>query len=169
MTRALALMLALLPLSVFAQNNACLSEKYHGYVDASINWYEDLVKLTVEKDATLEDVSQWFLEGRKNHFEFNKEAFDYYLENDPGRLKLDTSVEGWLNLSQDDIKTLSQTEGPLSEKAAEVFNFRQSTPHARNYDMRSALADILSHPDAIQEALNRYNTAVLDVSNTECK
>ncbi len=60
---ALALVAALLPMMSHAapvENADCYSTKYHDYVDASINWYQALVDMTVEKDPALDEVADWF-------------------------------------------------------------------------------------------------------------
>lgn len=64
----------------FAADQQCLSNKYDGYVDASLQWYQDLVDLTVAQYPDLDEVSQWFLDGRKHHFELNREAVHYFLK-----------------------------------------------------------------------------------------
>ena len=51
----------------FAADQQCLANKYDGYIDASLQWYQDLVDLTVTQYPDLKEVSQWFLEGRKHH------------------------------------------------------------------------------------------------------
>ncbi|WP_407330402.1 hypothetical protein [Enterovibrio sp. 27052020O] len=146
----------------------CATQKYHNYVNASIAWYESLVDLTIEKDPKLDDVANWFLEGRRNHFMLNDAAFDYYVENDPSKLNFDAPVESWLNLTQEDIKTLSNSSGVLADAAKKVFEFRQGQAHQGNYDLRSALADLLSHPKEIEVPLNRYNSEMTQLAQTHC-
>ncbi|WP_163390862.1 hypothetical protein [Enterovibrio norvegicus] len=146
----------------------CATDKYHNYVDASISWYESLVDLTIQKDQKLEGVAKWFLEGRRNHFTFNQKAFDYYVSNDPSKLNFDAPVESWLSLSQEDVKALSGSTGELAESAKTVFAFRQGKAHEGNYDLRSALADLLSNPKEIEVPLQKYNAEMLSLAETAC-
>lgn len=146
----------------------CVSQKYHNYVDASITWYENLVGLTIKKDPSLEGVANWFLEGRRNHFMLNQEAFDFYLENDPAKLNFDAPVESWLNLTQEDVRALSISNSELTDAAKKVYEFRQGKAHEGNYDLRSALASLLSHPKEIDAPLKQYNDAISKLSATRC-
>lgn len=169
MTRLLiALLLGATSTMVAAADNACLSKKYDAYVDASLHWYEDLAKLTAEQYPDLKEVSEWFLEGRKNHFELNRAAVHYYLENDPSKIATSQPVEAWLQLEQKDIKTLSSRSDELGRLAQVTFSDRQSKPHEKNYDLRSAFADLLSHPTKIDDALKRYNEAIKDLETISC-
>ncbi|WP_028025403.1 hypothetical protein [Enterovibrio calviensis] len=170
---ALLLLATLIPGIAVAKDinqidTACATQKYENYVNASISWYENLVDLTIKKDPKLEGVANWFLEGRRNHFTLNNEAFDYYIENDPSKLNLDAPVESWLSLTQEDVKALSQSQGELADVAKKVFEFRQSQAHEGNYDLRSALADLLSHPKEIEVPLERYNKEMQALSQTQC-
>lgn len=146
----------------------CLSQKYNHYITASIGWYESLVDLTIQKDPKLEEVASWFLEGRREHFKLNQEAFNYYLKNDPAKLNLNGGVESWLNLSQEDVKALSNSNGELADAAKKVFAFRQGQAHQGNYDLRSALASLLSHPKEIEVPLTRYNDEMAQLAQTSC-
>lgn len=165
---AVILPLLLLTGTANAADNTCLSNKYHGYIDASLSWYESLVDLTVEKNPTLDGVSQWFLEGRQHHFELSRKAVDYYLEHDPSLISTDKSVESWLNLEQEDIKRLATRSDELGEYAQKTFSDRQSKPHEKNYELRSAFADLLSHPQAIDVPLQAYNNAMEKISAIKC-
>ncbi|WP_235869274.1 hypothetical protein [Veronia nyctiphanis] len=78
----------------------CVKSSYHDYVDASVEWYENLVRLTIKEDPKLKDVAEWFMDGREKHFLLNKKAFDWYLNNDESKLDFNTSVESWLKLSR---------------------------------------------------------------------
>lgn len=150
-------------------NQQCLAEKYDAYIDASLNWYADLADLTAAQYPELEEVSQWFLEGRKHHFELNRAAVRYYLVNDSSKVATEQSVEGWLKLEQHDIKALSQRDDELGKIAKTTFDDRQSKPHTQNYELRSAFAELLSHPKQIDTALQRYNQSIAKVENTQCK
>ncbi|AMG31988.1 hypothetical protein AL542_17695 [Grimontia hollisae] len=170
---ALFLIAALVPGMSFAKDigqldTLCVSQKYHSYINASITWYENLVDLTIKKNPDLEGVASWFLEGRRNHFMLNQDAFDYYLENDPSKLNFDAPVESWLSLTQEDVKTLSSSNGELADAAKKVFEFRQGKAHEGNYDLRSALASLLSHPKEIDVPLKQYNDAMSKITETSC-
>lgn len=90
---ATLILMSLMPTAALASPNQCESDEYHQYVDASLEWYKNLVELTVQKHPDLKEVSDWFMQGRMNHFELNREAFDWYLANDATHLNLDSSVE----------------------------------------------------------------------------
>lgn len=152
----------------FAADNACLSKKYDAYIDASLHWYEDLSKLTAEQYPDLQEVSQWFLTGRVNHFELNRAAVKYYLDNDPTKVSTEQAVEAWLQLEQKDIKTLASRSDELGKLAKVTFDDRQSKPHDKNYELRSAFADLLSHPTKIDSALQRYNKAIKQLESIQC-
>ncbi|MGF1759792.1 hypothetical protein L4D76_18000 [Photobacterium sagamiensis] len=166
---ALILSLVLLPSTAFASTGSCESDKYHQYVDASLSWYQSLVDLAVQKDEGLKNVGEWFLEGRKHHFELNREAVDWYLDNDKSRLDLSQSVESWLQLTQHDVKKLSQQQDELGVYAKKAFEDRQSKPHAKNYELRSAFAELLTHPGNIDKPLSAYNEKMTKIANIECK
>lgn len=166
---AVLLSLALLPTSVLASSTSCESDKYHQYVDASLSWYQSLVDLAVKKDEGLKEVGKWFLEGRRHHFELNREAVDWYLANDKDQLDLTQPIESWLNLTQQDVKALSQQDNELGRFAKKSFDDRQSKPHAKNYELRSAFADLLTHPGNIDKPLNAYNEKMTAIAAIECK
>ncbi|WEM41057.1 hypothetical protein PTW35_10425 [Photobacterium sp. DA100] len=166
---AVILSAALIPSAVLAAPASCESEKYHQYIDASLNWYEDLVELAVEKEPSLDEVGQWFLEGRKHHFELNRDAFDWYLANDREKLALSLPVESWLNLSQKDVKALSEQDSELGKAAKLAFDDRQSKPHPQNYALRSAFAELLTHPGNIEKPLNTYNEKMTAIAAIECQ
>jgi hypothetical protein len=152
-----------------ADSTQCFENKYDAYIDASIHWYEDLVQMTTSEYPELDEVSNWFLEGRKHHFELNREAVRYYLKNEPQKVATEQSIETWLQLEQQDVKTLAQRDDELGQVAAKSFADRQATPHPQNYELRSAFADLLSHPKKIETALNRYNESIQKVEATTCK
>lgn len=87
-----------------ADSTQCFENKYDAYIDASIHWYEDLVQMTTSEYPELNEVSNWFLEGRKHHFELNREAVRYYLKNEPQKVATEQSIETWLQLEQQDVK-----------------------------------------------------------------
>ncbi|KGY08509.1 hypothetical protein [Vibrio sinaloensis] len=152
-----------------AADNACLSKKYDAYIDASLHWYEDLSKLTAEQYPDLTEVSEWFLNGRVNHFELNRAAVHYYLDNDATKVATAQPVEGWLQLEQKDIKVLASRSDELGQLAKTTFADRQAKPHEKNYELRSAFADLLSHPTKIDSALQRYNAAIKELESINCQ
>ncbi|MDN3698206.1 hypothetical protein QWY97_12755 [Vibrio cortegadensis] len=152
-----------------ASDTQCLTGKYDAYIDASLTWYQDLVDLTSAQYPDLNEVGEWFLEGRKHHFELNRAAVHYYLKNDSSKVATEQPIEAWLQLEQKDIKELASNDNALGKIATSTFNDRQSTPHDKNYELRSAFADLLSHPKNIDSALNKYNQAIKTVENTVCK
>ena len=158
-----------LPFSAFAADNSCLAGKYDAYIDASLNWYQDLTTLTTSQYPELEGVSTWFLQGRKHHFELSRAAVHYYLEHDPSKVAIEQSVEGWLKLEQADIKALAKRDDQLGQLAKVTYNDRQTPPHEKNYELRSALAELLSHPNKIDQALQTYNQSISQISQTECQ
>ena len=152
----------------FAADQECLANKYDGYIDASLQWYQDLVDLTVTQYPDLKEVGQWFLEGRKHHFELNREAVHYFLKNDASRIATEQTVEAWLQLEQQDVKQLAKRSDALGQAAKKTFSDRQSANHPKNYDLRSAFADLLSHPKQIESALNKYNQQIATVEKQKC-
>ncbi len=152
----------------FAADQQCLTNKYDGYIDASLQWYQDLVDLTVTQYPELDEVSQWFLDGRKHHFELNREAVHYFLKHDPSRVATELPVEGWLKLEQHDVKQLASRTDKLGEAAQKTFSDRQATNHEKNYELRSAFADLLSHPQKIDSALNKYNQSIEKLEKQKC-
>lgn len=169
---AIALLLLSLSSSVFAatdNNTQCLTDKYDAYIDASLTWYQDLVSITTESNPDLKEVGDWFLQGRTHHFELNRAAVDFYLTSEPQKIATDEQVESWLKLSQADVKTLSQRDDELGKIAKTTFDDRQSAPNEKNYELRSAFADLLSHPSNIKPALDKYNQSVAKTNAIECK
>ncbi|CAH0526051.1 hypothetical protein [Vibrio hippocampi] len=164
----LASLLSSAALTASAQDTQCLEQKYDAYVDASIVWYQDLTQMITQQQPQLQSVSDWFLNGRKNHFEFNRQAVHYFLKNSPEKVATDSGIESWLRLDQAQIKQLSQRNDLLGKAAALTYSDRQSQPHQDNYQLRSALADLLSHPQQIDTALTRYNTSIADIEATQC-
>lgn len=152
-----------------AADNVCLSKKYDAYIDASMHWYQDLTELTAQQHPDLTEVSQWFLKGRKNHFELNRAAVHYYLENDPTKVATSQPVEAWLQLEQKEIKALTKRDDKLGQLAQATFNDRQAKPHEKNYQLRSAFADLLSHPTKIDSALQGYNSAIKQLEAIQCQ
>ncbi|OIQ26667.1 hypothetical protein [uncultured Vibrio sp.] len=165
----IAALLTLSSSSAFSADAQCLNKKYDAYIDASLTWYQDLASLTSERYPNLSEVSEWFLEGRKNHFELNRAAVHYYLENDPSKLATEQSVEAWLQLEQLDVKALAERDDELGQAAKLTFSDRQSTPHEKNYELRSAFADLLSHPKQIDSVLQKYNQSILALEEMNCK
>ncbi|USD64153.1 hypothetical protein [Vibrio sp. SCSIO 43136] len=165
---ALALVLAGFSSFTFANSSQCLAQKYDGYIDASLNWYGELVEIAVEKQPELKEVGEWFLNGRKNHFELNRQAVHTFLVEDPSKVNTNVSVESWLQLEQHDVKALTGRTDELGKLAQVSFSDRQSKPHEKNYDLRTAFADLLSHPQHINDALTRYNEAVSQVAEIQC-
>ncbi|MGF1687024.1 hypothetical protein L4C36_10050 [Photobacterium japonica] len=171
---ALLLATSLVPATAVAASSMdtstqCESDKYHQYIDASLNWYQQLVDLSVAKDPSLKTVGDWFLMGRKHHFLFNRDAVDWYLANDKDKLQLSLPVESWLNLTQSDIKELSTQESALGQAAKLAFDDRQSKPHAKNYALRSAFAELLTHPAQIEQPLNAYNQQMNTIADIQCQ
>jgi len=164
-----ALLLAASSTMAIAADNACMSKKYDAYIDASLHWYEDLSQLTAEQYPDLKEVSEWFLEGRKNHFELNRAAVHYYLKEDPTKVATAQPVEAWLQLEQKDIKVLASRSDELGQLAQVTFADRQATPHEKNYQLRSAFADLLSHPTKIDSALKRYNESIKNLEAINCQ
>lgn len=160
---------ALIPSVATATTTQCESNKYHQYVDASLVWYQNLVDLAIKHDPSLKEVGNWFLEGRKHHFEFNRQAVDWYLKNDKDKLALNQSVESWLQLTQQDIKKLSAQDTALGKTAKIAFDDRQNKPHPKNYDLRSTFAGLLTNPKDIEGPLTQYNAAITAISDISCQ
>ncbi len=159
-----------LPLSVRAESSqhACLSKKYDTYVDASLQWYQDLVHLTVQQQPKLHDVGDWFLQGRKHHFELNRTAVHYFIRHEPSRVATERSLESWLQLSQADVKQLAERNDELGLAAQRTFHDRQTANHSQNYQLRSAFAELLSHPKKIEGALKVYNRVLQQAQTISC-
>jgi len=151
-----------------AADTQCLSNKYDAYIDASLTWYKDLLELTTQQYPDLKEVGAWFYNGRKNHFELNRAAVHYYLEEDTSKVTTEQPVEAWLQLEQVDIKTLASRTDALGKLAAKSFSDRQSPPHTKNYELRSAFADLLSHPNKIDAVLKKYNQAIIKIEKNNC-
>ena len=164
----IALLLGLSSNGAFAADNTCLSQKYDAYIEASMHWYEDLSQLTAEQYPDLTEVSQWYLDGRRHHFALNATAVKYYLDNDTSKVATSKPVEAWLQLEQKEIKTLAARSDNLGQVAAKTFADRQAKPHPQNYELRSAFADLLSHPTKLDTALKRYNAAISKVELMHC-
>lgn len=164
-----ALLLGAAAFTASATNNECLSQKYDAYIDASLHWYEDLSQLTAQQHPDLSEVSEWFLQGRQHHFELNRAAVHYYLKQDPTKVATNQPVEAWLQLEQKDIKVLSSRSDELGKLAQITFSDRQSQPHEKNYELRSAFADLLSHPTKIDAALKRYNKSIQQLEMINCQ
>lgn len=160
---------ALSPTLAAAANNECQIEKYDNYINASIHWYEDLSELTSSSNPDLKEVSDWFLDGRKKHFELNRVAVSTFLTEQPTKVSTELDVESWLQLSQQDVKALAERDDQLGQLAKASFEYRQAKPHPQNYEFRSALAELLSHPNKIQPALDAYNKSVMQANETDCK
>lgn len=166
---AVATLTALLSLNALADNKSdCYAAIYDGYIDASMQWYQDLTDLTVEQYPQLEEVSAWFLQGRRNHFELNRIAVHYYLVNEPQKVATEQPVESWLNLEQTEVKALSERDDALGKAALTTYQDRQAKPHEQNYELRSAFADLLSHPVQIQPLLNKYNQSIDQLQRQVC-
>lgn len=75
-----------------------------------------------KKDPNLQSVGDWFLEGRKHHFELNRAAVDYYLENAPEKVKTNQSIESWLQLTQKEVKELASHDDDLGKIAKATFD-----------------------------------------------
>lgn len=165
----LALLLSATSTFAAAADNSCLAQKYDAYIDASLHWYEDLSALTAQQYPELTEVSQWFLQGRKNHFELNRAAVHYYLEQDPAKVATTQAVEAWLQLEQKEIKVLASRSDELGHLAQVTFADRQAKPHEKNYQLRSAFADLLSHPTKIETALKRYNASIKQLEEINCQ
>ncbi|ASU22492.1 hypothetical protein CCZ37_07740 [Vibrio qinghaiensis] len=151
-----------------AADNQCLSEKYDAYIDASLHWYSDLADLTTAQYPELTEVSQWFLQGRQHHFDLNRAAVHYYLSNDPSKVATSQPVEAWLKLEQHEIKVLASRSDELGHIAKITYEDRQAKPNEKNYELRSALAELLSHPKQIEAALNKYNDAIALIEKKVC-
>ncbi|CAM4303767.1 hypothetical protein [Vibrio neonatus] len=168
MNKMLVLLLSAMPAFAFAANTECQIKKYDTYIDASINWYQDLATITSNDKPQLKEVSEWFVDGRKKHFELNREAVHTFLKSEPNKVSTEADVESWLQLTQSDIKALSNRDDKLGQLAKQSFQYRQAQSHPQNYEFRSALADLLSHPNKIEHALNRYNHSIEDVVAMNC-
>lgn len=166
---ACAAVSTLSPTFAFAANTKCQINKYNTYIDASIQWYQDLAELTSTANPDLKEVSDWFLDGREKHFELNRLAVSTLLTEQPIKVSTELDVESWLQLSQQDIKALSERDDKLGKVAKASFEYRQAKPHPQNYEFRSALAELLSHPNKIQPVLDAYNTSVQQANETNCK
>ncbi len=68
--------MALAPTSALASVQQCHSNKYYQYIDASLEWYKNLVDMTLQKHPYLKEVSTQLLQGRMNHFKLNREVFN---------------------------------------------------------------------------------------------
>ncbi|MFV0574316.1 MAG: hypothetical protein ACK5NC_02670 [Vibrio sp.] len=147
----------------------CLTGKYDAYVDASLKWYQDLVTITVDSKPDLKEVGVWFLNGRTHHFELSRAAVKEFLVSDPSKVATDEQVESWLKLEQTDVKDLAQRDDDLGKIAKRTFDDRQAPPNEKNYELRSAFADLLSHPSNIKPALDKYNEAVTKANEIQCK
>ncbi|MHA2938080.1 hypothetical protein ACXJY6_07260 [Vibrio sp. RC27] len=167
-------LISLLPLILISNVSAqsieeCEIQQYDTYIDASLNWYQDLTTITVSEYPDLAGVSEWFLEGRKHHFELSRAVVHDALHNSPESISTSRSIESWLQLEQSDVKELSMRDDEIGALAKQTFNDRQSTPHEKNYDLRSAFAELLSHPKKIDTALSKYNEKMELIEQSPCK
>ncbi len=153
----------------YGRDTQCLADKYSRYIDASLTWYQDLVALTTESYPDLADVGQWFYAGRTHHFELNRAAVSYYLTASPEKVSTEKSVESWLTLDQPDIKTLASRQDALGELAKKTYADRQVSPHPDNYKLRTAFAELLSHPDKIDAILRKYNQSISQLDTLVCQ
>lgn len=146
----------------------CLQGQYDQYIDASLVWYQDLTQTIAKSQPKLEEVSEWFLTGRTHHFELNRAAFNFYLNEQTDKINLNQSIESWLVLSQPEIRQLSQRQDKLGEIAKQSYEDRQKPPHPQNYQLRSAFAEQLSQSDNFQPALDKYNQKLQKLSASNC-
>lgn len=167
-------LVALLPLILISNVNAesieeCAIQKYDTYIDASLQWYSDLTDLTITEYPELDSVSAWFLEGRKHHFELSRAVVHDALINEPKKINTSRSIESWLQLEQTEVKQLSMRDDQIGLLAKQTFDDRQAAPHEKNYQLRSAFAELLSHPKKIETALARYNEKMAVIEQNPCQ
>ncbi|WED22999.1 hypothetical protein L3Q72_06280 [Vibrio sp. JC009] len=162
------LLLSMTATFAHSADNQCLSGKYDAYIDASLTWYQDLIELTSSQYPELAEVGDWFYQQRKNHFELNRAAVHYYLEKDMTKVATEQPIEAWLQLEQKDVKQLAGRNDSLGELANKSFQDRQHKRHPQNYELRSAFAELLSHPDKIDVILTKYNTAMEKAEQLSC-
>jgi hypothetical protein len=167
-------LVALLPLILMSNVNAqsreeCAIQHYDTYIDASLQWYSDLTELTINEYPELESVSAWFLEGRKHHFELSRAVVHDALHNNPTKIATSRSIESWLQLEQTEVKQLSMRDDKIGMLAQATFSDRQATPHEKNYELRSAFAELLSHPKKIDTALSKYNEKMEFIEHNPCE
>ncbi|UJF16900.1 hypothetical protein L0B53_02865 [Vibrio sp. SS-MA-C1-2] len=155
--------------STLSTKQQCFADKYSQYVDASLTWYQDLVKIAVNHDSNLKQIGDAFYQGRVNHFTLNKEAVAYYLVNQPEKVNTNKSVESWLTLSQSQIKVLSEGDTPLTNLATKEFAYRQESEKNDNYALRTAFNELLTQPTVIQQPLDKYNHAMTEMNKISCK
>lgn len=127
------------------------------------------LQLTNQQYPELSEVGAWFYNGRKNHFELNRAAVHYYLNEDTSKVATEQPIEAWLKLEQLDIKALASRNDALGSIASKTFADRQSTPHPKNYELRSAFAELLSHPNKIDQVLSKYNSAIAQAEGINCQ
>lgn len=147
----------------------CQIKQYDTYIDASLQWYQDLTQLTVTDYPDLKEVADWFLEGRKHHFELSRAVVHDYLRTEPNKVATNRSIEAWLQLEQTDVKALTKRNDELGKLAKETFHDRQTKPHEKNYELRSAFAELLSHPQKIDTALSKYNAQIEQIEQNSCQ
>lgn len=165
---ALTLLLCSASSATLAADMQCQSQKYDAYIDASLTWYKDLTNLTAEQFPELKEVGDWFYQGRENHFELNRAAVHFYLKEDTSKIATEQPIEAWLKLEQKEIKQLATRSDELGKIAEKTFSDRQAKPHAKNYELRSAFADLLSHPKKIDSVLAKYNQSISEVEKINC-
>lgn len=146
----------------------CISDKYQHYTQTSINWYESLTQATIEKNPSLREVAHLFLDTRKKYVAFNQAVFSYYLNHSPETLDLSAPVESWLNIDQEQLKNISESNTELTPLAKEIDAFREKNRYKNNYKLRTALAELLSRPANMQAALNTYNQQIKAINQNAC-
>ncbi|MGL4855358.1 MAG: hypothetical protein ACRDDP_08655 [Plesiomonas sp.] len=162
------LTLSLLSFPSHALDQTCFTQKYEQFVQASDAWYATLLSKVTQQDPTLKVASEQFLNERKNYFNRNLTAVKWYLNHEPARLALDKSVNEWLSLDEESEKKLSSQSSEFAALNEQVFNDRVVKPNPQSYALRSAFAELLTHPENVREGLESYNRSMEKIEAVHC-
>ncbi|MGL5006664.1 MAG: hypothetical protein ACRC53_04625 [Plesiomonas sp.] len=162
------LMLFLSPLPAHAFDQVCFTHKYEQFVQASDAWYATLLNKVTQQNPTLKVASEQFLNERTNYLNRNLSAVKWYLSHEPNKLALDKPVNEWLSLDEESEKTLSNQNSEFARLNTQVFNDRVVKPNPQSYALRSAFAELLTHPENVRIELDNYNRAMKKIEALHC-
>lgn len=147
----------------------CQIDKYDAYIDASLQWYKNLTRLTAIHYPHLSNASDGFFSTRQHHFELSRAVAHDYLQHAPTQIATNRTVEAWIQLETNEVEQLANRNDDVGQLAKVSFRDRQTEPHMSNYALRSAFATLLSNEQQVNRALALYNQRMDIIKNQHCE
>lgn len=168
MRNLITILCLVFPLSVLAMEENCLLSKYKRYAAVQKIWQKDLTKLIILNNTELKEVADLYLNDQLLLIQKSEMAVSMLLDLSTKKLKLDKTVNRWLQLEGFDDHELAKQSAAYKQIIEKIKANKKRKPHKNGAKLREIMRTKIVPSNDFKVLYSNYSDKVRAINNTKC-